>query len=217
MTMLSRKFSFVCISAIAALLTATRLQAAILSPGATLFPVPPELDPSGGTVIASITTPITSGAFSGTLTSEVIQGDTSNLLGGLTFTYVLTNDATSIDSLDRITVSSFAGFSADASYQATGGTAPTLVTRAVSGDVVGFNFIAGIGPGALAPGATSAKLVVQTDATTYARVSASVIDSTVATTDSFAPASSGGSIPEPATLSLAAAGAMALLIRRRRA
>ena len=51
-----------------------------------------ETDPTGGTVLSSLSAPFVAGTYSGTLISQVISGDPSNPLGGLTFTYLLTNN-----------------------------------------------------------------------------------------------------------------------------
>ena len=79
-----------------------------------LVPAPGEPDPTGGVVVASTTTAFSApGAFSGKLKTEVISGDPSNSLGGLTFTYELSNDASSSNSIGRMTVVNFSGFLAD--------------------------------------------------------------------------------------------------------
>lgn len=185
-------------------------QAALLPTGGTLFPAPGEPDPTGGAVVGG---PLVSpfavpGMFSGTLTSTVIAGDPSNPLGGLTFTYVLSNDPGSANAMARVTVSSYAGFATDASYQlGTPGVPPTFIDRLTS-DVVGFSF-AGFGPGPIAPGVSTAVLVVQTDAPAFGAGIASIIDSGAVTVASYAP------IPEPASLGLIGLAGALLLSRRR--
>src|SRR5205809_126187 len=82
---------------------ASRASAAPLVPGGALL-TPPEPDPVGGVVVAGgVPVPFASppgpGSFSGTLTTTVIAGDVSNPLGGLTFTYKLTNKAISLSSI----------------------------------------------------------------------------------------------------------------------
>src|SRR4051794_27356935 len=76
----------------------TRLLGAPLVPGGA-FLTPPEPDPVGGVIVAGgaavpFVSPPGPGQFSGTLTTTVIAGDVSNPLGGLTFTFLLHNDAT---------------------------------------------------------------------------------------------------------------------------
>lgn len=184
-------------------------QAAVLGPGTTLFPAPGEADPTGGSVIASQTLPFAvPGFFTGSLKSEVISGDPSNPLGGLTFTYVLTNDTASPNAMARMTVQDFTGFQADASFQTpAAGVPPTFIDR-LTGDVIGFSF-SGIGQGPVFSGMSSAVLVVQTDAPAFVPSSASIIDSGAITVPTFGPF-----IPEPATLGLVAFGALALIRRR---
>src|SRR4051794_11115908 len=114
-----RRFSkLVCGVAVASVIAiCSNVQAAPLAPGATI-PAPSEPDPTGGVV-----KPGTGGAvgfaaggaapYSGTLTSTVIAGDPSNPLGGLTFTYRLSNDGTSLSALERMTNIDFTGFLTD--------------------------------------------------------------------------------------------------------
>ena len=101
-----------------------------LLPG-TVMPAQPSLFPIGGTVLQSLTAPFSSSVMSGTLTSQVISGDTSNPFGGgLTFTYRLTLTPNSVDDASQISIGSFAGFLTDVSYNLSlGGTAPTTFSR----------------------------------------------------------------------------------------
>ena len=180
--------------------------------GGSLFPVSGELDPTAGAVVppTGVTVPFAVPGFSGTLTSTVISGDPSNALGGLTFTYLVTNDAVSSNAISRVTVDSFTSFMTDVSYQtpAPGGSVvPSLVDR-LTADVVGFSFLPTAVPGAfgvLSPGTSSALLVVQTDAPTFASTSVFVIDGDTVSVASFAP------IPEPGSFCLAALGVICLM------
>src|SRR5690242_235171 len=110
------------IAATAICLLGVRSFAAPILPGQTIL-APAEADPTGGVVQAGtgIAVPFASpagpGQFSGTLTTTVISGDPSNALGGLTFTYRLTNDAVSLAALERMTNLDFTGFLTDVSYQ----------------------------------------------------------------------------------------------------
>jgi hypothetical protein len=187
--------------------------AAFLPIGGTLFPAPGEADPVAGVVIAN-TGPVPFGgaAFTGTLTSQVVQGDANNPWGGLTFTYLLTNDPNSKDDLERVTVVNFTGFLTDASFQIPAmGMAPAFINRSTP-DVVGFSFMGvPFGPGTLKPGMTSALLVVQTNAPRFQQSLASVIDGSAAKDiATFCP------VPEPATLSLLVLGGLAVIRRVRR-
>lgn len=166
-------------------------------PGTVLFPAPAEADTAGGAVLVSTPVPFEASTFSGTLTTTVIAEDASNPLGGLTFTYLLQNNAVSPHAIERLTVISYAGWLTNVSYQPGSGIAPTLIDRAASTDVVGFGFMnAPLGPSTLMPGATSALLVIQTNAPAFAAGSASVIDGSVVQVASYMP------VPEPATLAL---------------
>lgn len=201
-------------------LMASPVSAAALPPGTALFGPSTETDPVGATSVTSLTAPFSvPGAFSGTLKTEVFSGDTSNLLGGLTFVYTLTNDGVAgTNSIGRLSISEFAGFSLDASYQipVAGGTvAPASIDRNPVGDVVGFNFVpVGTDPatGFLSPGMSSAALVVQTGVTSYATGTfGSLIDGGVGTVDAIVP------VPEPSSVALTLIGlAAASLYTRRR-
>jgi hypothetical protein len=204
----------ICSAASAASLPAS---SSILSTGAGV--------PIGGLTIAGgVPIPFVAGTFSGTLTTTVISGDTSNPHGGLTFTYLLTNDVSSSHAIGRFTVNDYAGFLVDANYQTpTVNQIPTLFDRSSgSGDTVGQSFIApiaalpGFGQGVLAPGSTSALFVLQTNAPFFQPTLANVIDGSIASVVSYAPSLF---IPEPSTLALTVIGAAAAgvgLARRRR-
>lgn len=178
--------------------------------------------PVGGvTLVGGSPIAFTAATFSGTLTSSVISGDTSNPYGGLTFTYLLSNDAASAHAIGRLTINDFASFLVTANYQTpTGGQLPTLFDRSSGpGDTVGQSFIApiaalpGFGQGTLAPGSTSALLVLQTDAIRFQPTLASVIDGSVASVWTYAPELN---VPEPSTLALAAIGFVGLIGWQRR-
>jgi hypothetical protein len=204
----------VCCVAVALTLVfaATAVQAAPLtsSPPGFLAPVPQEPDPLGSAVqVAQTSLPFTGTGFSGVLVSTVYRRPNDG--DRLTFTYQLQNNANSANVLHRLTVSSFAGFTTDASRPpdplAANTIPPTLVDRSTP-DVVGFSFLDGFGAGPVRPGQQSSLLVVETDALTHTASTASVIDGTTATVGTFAPLPA---IPEPATWALGIIGMASLI------
>jgi hypothetical protein len=191
------------------------VQAAPLAPGVTL-PATGELDPTGGVVQAGtgVAVPFAStpgiGSFSGTLTTTVISGDPSNLLGGLTFTYRITNDGSSQAALERMTNVDFTGYITDVSYQSpAAGVTPTAIDRQALGDTIGWLF-SPLGGGRINPGLASAVLVVQTNAPNFAPINANIIDGSTASVASFGP------VPEPTCLALVGSITLAALRPRRR-
>jgi len=188
------------------------LQAAPLLPGGILAPPPPENNPVGATLVFSTgLVPFTSPTISGSLRSEVWTNDASNPFGAnsLTFVYQLINGASSIDAIDRMTVSSFDSLATDASFTPVPGpTAPSKISRSQNGAVVGFEFAV---PGfPLTPNAVATPLVVQTNSTTWAPTLASLIDGSAVSVVSVAPVG----IPEPTSFCLIV-GALALLASAR--
>lgn len=187
------------------------------------FPVEP--GPSlGATLLASSTNyfAATSGVFTGNLISSVWAGDTFNPFGGLTFTYLLSNDGTSTDSIGELNLSSFAGFATDVSVMlGSVGLAPLVANRTgtpIPDVKVEFLFKTPIGGSPnfndnLDPGLSSALLVIQTDAPFYVIGNAAIINGGTADTDTYVPSLI---IPEPTTMSLALLGLVGLGFARRR-
>ena len=103
----------------------------MINVGQTLFPAPGEADPAGPyVVVASLSQPFNAGTFSGVLTSEVLIGDTSNSLGGVTFTYRVSNSPDSQNVEARLTVNGYTGWLTDGGYQLPlTGLSPALADR----------------------------------------------------------------------------------------
>jgi hypothetical protein len=162
-----------------------------------------------GTGIAQpFVSPAGPGQFSGTLTTTVIKNDPSNLLGGITFTYRLTNDPQSLAAMERMTNLNFTGFLTDVSWQSpAGGVIPTSVDRD-TGSTIGWSF-SQLGAGIINPGQASALLVIQTNALTFTAINANIIDGQIAIVSSFGPG-----VPEPAALFVVGAGLLVLSRRR---
>jgi hypothetical protein len=208
-------FRTVAVFAALVLLAGTTAHAALLTTGNTLNPAPQEAgQPSPGAVqVATTSVPFSApGNFSGTLTSTAFRNDATNPFGlnALTFVYQVSNNQGSTNALARAVFDSFVGFQTDASWDGAG-TRPARVDRLTAGDVGwSFDIVPPGGAGPILPGATSTRLVVQTDATFFGASNASVIDGAIVT---GIPAI-GPAIPEPASLgALALAG---LMLRRRR-
>jgi MYXO-CTERM domain-containing protein len=200
-----------CVLSIAALSMCAPAIATPIVPGGTLFVAPGEPEPLGGAIVASMTVPFATAFYSGTLTSLVIAGDASNPYGGLTFVYIVRNDATSAHSLGRLTVNGYTGFQTDASWSTlVPGIDPLFIDRQVNGDSLGFSFSSAMGHTLIGPGGMSAPLVIQTDAPLWRGSIANVINGAVTQVDTFAPA-----IPTPGAAVLAGMGLLAASRRRR--
>lgn len=180
---------------------------------------PTAANPAPGAVLASVSAPFTTGAFSGTLTSAVVQNGST-----LDFYYQVANSANSLTSLGRETNFNFSGFNTSVFFRTdnaggaggfVAGTETPDTADRDNGGVVGFNFTSGTptggGSGKIDPGETSSILVVRTNATLFAPGISSVINGGAASVTTFAPV-----IPEPASLGLLGA-ATGLVLRRRRA
>jgi hypothetical protein len=186
---------------------------AIIPAGDTIIPGATETNPFvglGAAVPPSMTQPV---VFTGELTSTVYTDPTT---GGLDFLYQLSNDPTSPDSLEELSLSSFAPntFTTDADYVVgTGNVNPDLATRSTgSGKTIDF-FFPGVGQGQ-----DTSYLLVETNATTYMVGTGAVIDGGTGDTLVNAPGVTilMSNVPEPASFSaILLAGGM-LFGRRRR-
>jgi len=204
------KFAFrFCLVACAASI-ATQAWAKPMLPGQSALAVT-EIDPLGGVVVAGPSaSPLVGTAFTGTLTTTVIQGDASNPFGGLTFVYQVANSPHSADGIVRLPVTGYGNWLTDMSFQPGLGLPPTAMDRSLTGDVVGYSFVGPpVGPTVLLPGTVSELLIVQTDAAAWTTTTGNGIEGIISTGPIYVP-----TIPEPATLALLFGG-LVLLLRRR--
>jgi hypothetical protein len=177
----------------------TLLPGGSINPTSSAFPV-------GGTPEDTVVSDFTTTTLNGSVTSTVIEGDTSNPYGGLTFTYLLNlSNIGSTDSASELTAGAFAGFQTDVSFDSTAGIAPFNFSRSKTGDVLEFSW----SPGVL-PGQTGALIVVQTSALNFQTGTGGVIDSVPGNVSVLVP------VPEPATCSLLVTGMGAFFLFRRR-
>lgn len=194
---------------VSAFLGLASVNAALLNPGSTLT-LRSALEPDGGHLLAQTNFTFATGSFSGTLTSKVWADDESNPLGGLTFTYKLSNLSCD-EALGLFSLRGFGGSLTDVNYSGDG-VAPRTGSRSFSGNEITFGFYNRHGAETLLTGDTSAWLVIQTGCTTWGlnQWVGMGAEDVIATT--FAPVA----VPEPVAMALFGMAGAALVLMRRR-
>ena len=176
---------------------------------------------AGATLLASNSVAWASSptSINGTLVSEVWSGDANNTYGGLTFTYQVFLNASSINGLGQFTISSFAGLlnpNIDVSYDSTApGYIPNVVSRSFAsldgGEDVNFNFF-----GEMSPGLNTVTLDIDTGAQNWFVTDASLIDHVaVPNVATYGPTAVAPS-PEPSTIGLMSTAGVCMLAYLRR-
>lgn len=168
-----------------------------IAPGGTVTTFTPTTSSFTGTEVGAY-----SYAFSNSYENGTVYEDVYNNGGVLDFYYQIVNSSSSTDSLSRVTVGTYTGYTTAVDYLLNGDVAPTSATRQSAGDSVGFYFT-------LNPGQTTDWLEVATNATSMGPGTIALIDSQ--TTDISAV---GPSVPEPLSLGLLSTGLLMVGVAR---
>jgi hypothetical protein len=170
----------------------------------------------GGTLLDSASTLVSNMSYNGTARAAVYDTGT-----GLDFYYQFTNNASSVNGIERFTAADFSslGTSAVSVFQTSAafGIFTAGIEEAENADrtnfgVIGFNFVLDATP-KLRPGETSFTQIVRTNARAYTTGTFGLIDGYADNAKGFATA-----VPEPESyaLLLAGLGVMGALVRRRK-
>jgi len=166
--------------------------------------------------------------FWGSIESQVYSSPTGDV-----FVYQVTNNNNSTDDLEHVTLSSFSGYTTDADYNETtppdSPFAPPLdATRAavsrgdgppsVAGATIAFDYVQPSMPEVgIAPGQTTDYMIVETDSSSFTIGNGAIIDGAVGDAVVNVPSGAIVAVPEPASLTIIAAGGGMIMARRRRA
>jgi len=163
----------------------------------------------GGTLLDVAITPISNESYNGTARTAVYDTGT-----GLDFYYQFTNNASSLNGIDRFTgydFSSLGNANAVNVYQTAA--AFGIFTAGTEAGVIGFSFVPN-GASKVNPGTSSNIVIVRTDARAYTDGHFGLLDGIGDNAAGFAPV---GAVPEASSagMMLLGLGAFALLARRR--
>jgi hypothetical protein len=193
---------------LAGIVSTSSTEATVLNPGAKTALYPAH-EPQGAHLLAVTNYNFSAASLSGKLMSKVWADDEANPFGGLTFSYRLVNTGECDDSLGWFSLGGFAGLSVDVNYF-TGGVAPRIAQRSVSGAVVSFGFFDRNGDETFEPGDSSAWLIVQTSAHDWCVNQLVGVDTEMVAAATFTPVA----VPEPASVSIVAFAGLVLWARR---
>lgn len=209
-----KKMKFQLFSALAVLVLGGAAKADIVVPGSGSAPADGTGSLAGLTFVTSTTNTLTSPDVSASVTESVYL-DVGGAFGpadSYDFVYQMTNTGTSgagDDLLSRLIGTNYSGFSTDLRYIVGTGVAPDSRDRIdASGDNPGFDFTTGT-PAGLGYGATSAKMVIYTNAFAYKAGSVGVSDGLPTFSTAFyAPAA----VPEPSFYGFLAIGLVGIVV-----
>lgn len=196
--------------------------------GSTCAPSLLTLSPTATVVASTHGTMTASGSFTVSYTERVFADPTNEYcVGCLDWVLQMTNSGTSVDTIQHLNISHFAGFIVDigvntngaAGFPLAGTGAPSSVTRNLSGSVVTWDFM---GRNELVAGEKTVRLEAETNATNFEPGLISFQDGGATQASGFEPAAPKMAIPEApwvpgfGVLAGTVAGVFALARRGRR-